>query len=147
MRVTNSETRHSFIVLPGGRQARCELGVAAALPVTLDLDLAFTSTRLDLPASPVTRLSIDGAFNETTLRLGAPAGEVPLDFEGAFNQVEIEVPLGTPVRTTTGGLLNLVDREGDRGVAAGRQGDGKDAAPGYRLSLDGAFNRVVVRSR
>ena len=147
VRVTNSEAKHVLIVLPGGRRARCELGVAAALPLTLDLDLAFTATRLDLPATPVSRLAIDGAFNDLSLRLGAPAADVHLDFDGAFNQMEIEVPAGTPVRTESGGFLNLVDQEKDGDGSDRRSGMGRADAPAYRLNLDGAFNRVVVRAR
>ncbi len=143
VRLTNSVWKNAFFVLPGRRRARCELGVAAGLPVALDLDLAFTATRLDLPATPVSRLVIDGAFNDLGLRLGAPSTDVRLDLDGAFNQVEIEVPAGTPVRVTTDGVLNVVDREGAAGSAAGSA----EGAPGYRLNLDGAFNRVVVRTR
>ena len=143
VRVTNSVWKNALVVLPGRRRARCELGVAAGLPVTLDLELAFTATRLDLPATPVSRLSIDGAFNDLGLRLGAPATDVRLDVDGAFNQIEIEVPAGTPVKVTTDGVLNVVDR----GEAAGGAAGGADGAPGYRLTLDGVFNRVVVRSR
>ena len=143
VRVTNSVWKNAFIVLPGRRRARCELGVAAGLPVALDLDLAFTATRLNLPATPVSSLAIDGAFNDLGLRLGAPASDVRLDLDGAFNQVEIEVPAGTPVRVTTDGVFNVVDRGGAAGGAAG----GADGAPGYRLALDGVFNRVLVRTR
>jgi cell wall-active antibiotic response 4TMS protein YvqF len=143
VQVTNSVWKNAFLVLPGRRRARCELGVPAGLPVVLDLDLAFTATRLDVAATPVSRLSIDGAFNDLGLHLGAPSTDVRFELDGAFNQVEIEVPAGTPVRVTTDGVFNVVDRGG--GAAAAEAGTGD--APGYRVALDGAFNRVVVRTR
>jgi len=143
VRVTNSLSDRTFLIVPGPRRARGELGVTAALPVAIDLDLAFTTTRLDLPMSPVTRLSFDGAFNELTLRLGQPADDVRLDLEGAFNQVVLEVPATTPVRVRREGFLNVVD---DSREERGRRGGETDGAPGYRLRLEGAFNRVVIRS-
>jgi hypothetical protein len=147
VRITNSWTDRSFLFLPGGARARCELGMTTALPVALDLDLAFTTTRLDVAASPVSGVAVDGAFNDLSLRLGEPASEVSLSFEGAFNQVVVEVPAATPVRASSEGFQNYVDeRSGDRG-ARGRSPDaGTGGAPGYRLHLQGAFNRVVVRS-
>jgi Domain of unknown function (DUF5668) len=150
-RVTNSVWKSAFFVLPGRRRARCELGVAAGLPIALHLELGFTATRLELPTTPVTRLSIDGAFNDLGLHLGAPAADVRLELEGAFNQIEIEVPAGIPVRVTTDGIFNVVDRGGAAGDGAegvtGGASAGADGAPGYRLALDGVFNRVLVRTR
>lgn len=138
VRVTNSWSERAFFVLPGGRRPRCELGVATVLPVAFDLDLAFTATRLDVAASPVSRVSIDGAFNDLSLRLGEPSSEVRLALDGSFNRVVLEVPASTPVRVGTEGFLNFVDeRRGDQGP---------DGGPGYRLRLEGAFNRLVVRS-
>jgi len=141
VRVTNSLSDRTFLIVPGVRRARGELGVTTALPVALDLDLALTTARLDLPMSPVTRLSFDGAFNELTLRLGEPADDVRLDLEGAFNQVVLEVPATTQVRVRREGFMNIVDQR--REVQGAR---GADGGPGYRLRLEGAFNRVVIRS-
>src|SRR2546425_94402 len=124
-------------------RARCELGMTTALPVALDLDLAFTTTRLDVAASPVSAVAVDGAFNDLSLRLGEPASDVRLGFEGSFNQVVIEVPAATPVGASSEGFLNYVDeRSQDRGARGGSALGG----PGYRLQLQGAFNRIVVRS-
>ena len=145
VRVTNSMWEKRFVVLPGRRRARCELGVASGLPIGFDLDLAFTATRLEVAATPVSRLAIDGAFNDLSFRLGAAASDVPIDLDGAFNKVEIEVPAGTPVRVTGENLLNHVDREGAQEGAA--PGGAKGAAHAYRLNLDGAFNRIVIRTK
>ena len=153
VRVTNSWNDRTLFVLPGVRRARCELGVTAAVPVTLDLDLALTTTRLDVASGPLSRFALAGALNDLSLRLGRPSSDVRLDVEGAFNQVLIEVPAATPVRVSREGFLNVVDeKQAARVVDAGREhgprgGDGgPDDAPGYRLNLQGAFNRIVVRS-
>ena len=147
VRVTNSWTDRSFFFLPGGARARCELGMSTALPVALDLDLVFTTTRLDVAASPVSAVAVDGAFNDLSLRLGEPASDVRLGFEGSFNQVVIEVPAATPVGASSEGFLNYVDeRSQDRRARGGSALGGPGGAPGYRLRLQGAFNRVVVRS-
>ncbi len=144
VRVTNSLFGRTILVMPGRRRARCELGVTTALPVAFDLDLAFTETRLDVGNVPVSRVAVDGAFNDLSLRLGAPSSDVHLDLEGAFNQVVLEVPARTPVRVTSEGFLNVVDKRTAEGAAADRAA--ADGAPGYRVQLEGAFNRVVVRS-
>ena len=138
VQVTNSWYGKTFFAMPG-RRGRCELGVTTALPVAFDLDLAFTTTRFDVATGPVSRVTLDGAFNDLTLRLGEPSSDVVLDFQGAFNLVAIEVPATTPVRVNSEGFLNFVD-----GRRRNRRPPG--GSPGYRVQLDGAFNRVVVRS-
>jgi hypothetical protein len=138
VRVTNSWSERSFVVFPGGRRSTCELGVATALPVAIDFEMAFTRTRLDVATSPLSRLEAEGAFNDVSLRLGEPSGEVHLDLQGAFNNVAIEVPPDTPFRVTSEGFLNLVDET--------RPKQGSNRSPGYRMRLHGAFNRVTVRS-
>jgi hypothetical protein len=61
---------------------------------------------------------------------------VRLDWEGAFNHLEVVVPDDVPVSVSSDGFLNLVDGR-DRRDRSG---------PGYHLSIDGAFNRIVVRA-
>ncbi len=138
VRITNSWHKGVNLAFPG-RGARCELGVTGAVPVTIDFDLAFTTTRIDVAAGPLRRGRVDGAFNDLTLRLGEPSEDVRLNLKGAFNHVVIEVPRATPVRVSSDGFLNLVDgRRRDKRPPGGN--------PGYRVGLDGAFNRLVVRS-
>lgn len=135
VRLTNSWNERSFFILPGGHRARCDLGVTTSLPLTLDLDLALTATRIDVAAGPVARVAVDGALNELSLRLGRPSADVRLDIEGAFNQVTIEVPATTPVRVDREGFLNVVDESGRA----------TNDAAGYHLHLKGAFNRTIIR--
>ena len=138
VRVSNSWSGRTLFVLPGLRRARSELAVTTALPLTFDLELTCTTMQIDVAAAAVSRLAFDGALNNVTLRLGQPSSDVRLDLDGSFNQVVLEVPAGTPVKVSREGLLNLVDeRQRDRAQAA---------RPGYSLRLDGAFNRIVVRS-
>src|SRR2546422_3570578 len=100
VRVTNSWTDRSFFFLPGGARARCELGMTTALPVALDLDLAFTTTRLDVAASPVSAVAVDGAVHDFRPRLREPASHVPLRFEGGFNPGGVEGSPRTPARAS-----------------------------------------------
>ncbi len=152
VRLTNSWNDRSYFMVPGARRARCDVGVTTSLPLTLDLDLALTATRIDVAAAPVARVAVDGALNDLSLRLGEPSAEVRLDIEGAFNQVVIEVPGATPVRVDPKGFLNVVDersvgvRAGPAGHPEGAPAGGPGRAPGYQLRLRGAFNRAVIRS-
>jgi hypothetical protein len=138
VRITNSWHRGVNLVFPR-RDARCELGVTSAVPVSLDFDLAFTTTRIDATAGPVKQSDVDGAFNDVTLRLGEPTEDVHLTFEGAFNHFVIEVPAATPVWVSSDGFLNLTN-------GRHRNKRPSTSGPGYRVDIDGAFNHVVVRS-
>ena len=107
------------------------------LPMTLRLQTVFTKGELALDAVEVTRVELEGAFNDLTLRLGAPRTDTRIELEGAFNDLELVIPEDTPVRVTTDGFINLVDR---------RATDRALSGPTYRLRSDGAFNRIIIRS-
>ena len=83
-------------------------------------------------------VDLDGAFNDLTLRLGAPRSDTRVDLDGAFNHLELVVPENTPVRVSSDGFINLVDRRANARTLNG---------PAYRLRPEGAFNRVVIRSQ
>lgn len=85
----------------------------------------------------MTRVDEEGAFNDRTLRLGEPRTDTRVNLEGAFNRLELVVPEDTPVRVSTDGFINLVDRRPDRDRLSG---------PAYRVRSNGAFNRVITRS-
>lgn len=119
------------------RLNRLELGLANDLPLSIDLDVAFTDGRLALAGAPVERLEFDGAFNDLTLELGKPSSDVRLSLDGAFNSLTLIVPPETPVRTLEDGFLNRIDGRPD---AADLRG------PAYRVDIDGAFNRLRVES-
>ncbi len=132
------------VILEGGRRyrafrlgnpwSRWRLDLAEDLPVALDLRLALTSGRLDLAGVPVASLDLEGALNDLDLRLGRPDQDVSIWIEGALSSLRLEVPAGVPVRSDVDGAFNMV--RGERG------GEG----PGYRIRVDGAFNRVDVRA-
>lgn len=121
---------------PGRRPAgRVEAGLAADLPLTVDLDLAMVDGVIDLSAAEVSRIRTDGAFQDLTLRLGAPASDVRVTLRGAFNRIALEVPAGVPVSVDAEGFMNPVSGR-DRPPTAG---------PGYDVRLEGAFNWIAVR--
>ena len=122
--------------LPGTRHL-WDVDVADDRPMTLRLDAAFVEGELNLETIEVTRVDLDGAFNDLTLRLSAPRADTRVDLEGAFNHLELVVPENTPVRVSTDGFINLIDHRSNGGPLSG---------PAYRLRSDGAFNRVVIRS-
>ena len=123
-------------VLPGRRNV-WEVDVADDRPMTLRLNTAFVDGDLALETTEVTRVDLDGAFNDLTLSLGAPRTDTRVDLEGVFNRLELVVPEDTPVRVSTDGFLNLVDRRVITRTPTG---------PAYYLRSEGAFNRVVIRS-
>ena len=112
-----------------------DLDIAEDLPVAVDLDAVLSDVRLDLPDVPLSTLETEGAFNHVEVILGEPAKEVFLNIEGAFSSYSFTVPAEVPVRVDSDGAFNYVT--GERG---GR-------SPGYRIRLDGVFNRVKVNSR
>jgi cell wall-active antibiotic response 4TMS protein YvqF len=123
---------------PGrGPWGRVEAGIAPDLPLTLDLDLAFVEGKIDVGAIALTRATLDGAFDDLTLRLGRPESDVRLSLQGAFNRITIEVPADVPVSVDTDGFMNSVH---------GRDTDASRRGPGYELRLDGAFNWIDVRA-
>jgi hypothetical protein len=52
--------------------------------------------------------------------------------------LELVVSSDTPVRVSTDGFINLVDRRKTARFLSG---------PAYQLRADGAFNQIVVRSK
>lgn len=123
-------------LLPGRREA-WDMDLTNTLPVRLRLATAFVDGELDFQTTEVTRVDHEGAFNDFTLRLGKPRADTRVNLEGAFNRLELVIPADTPVRVSSDGFINLVDRR-----PSGRSLNG----PAYRLHSDGAFNRVVIRS-
>ncbi len=114
-----------------------DLGVARDLPVELDLELILTQGDLDLADTHVADLRVEGAFNALRLHLGEPGPEqeeIALKLAGAFNRLEVYVPATTPVKLRVDGP-NFVDGQPDLDDLSG---------PGYRLRIDGAFNRVKI---
>ena len=114
-----------------------DLGVARDLPLEVDLELVLTQGGLDLAGTRLEDLRVEGAFNALSLHLGEPGPEqeeIALKLAGAFNRLEIYVPATTPVRLRVDGP-NFVDGRPDADDLSG---------PGYRLRVDGAFNRVKI---
>jgi len=131
-----SRRRHISGLWRRGPNEHWELAVNDRWPLRADLDVAFTSGYVDLTTAAVTRLHLDGAFNDLELRLGRPDTDVRVDIEGAFNDLTLIVPEGVPVVVDAEGPLNTLDERG-----GGRRG-----GPGYRIDLDGALNSLEVRA-
>lgn len=126
----------SIIPYRGGD--RWEMDVTRDLPISLALNAGFVTGRIEIPDVEVRRAEIDGAFNSLTLRLGPPPESgARISLEGAFNDFEVIVPRDTPVRISSDGFVNITSgRKRARGLSG----------PGYRVWVNGAFNRVKVKS-
>ncbi len=135
VRMGGLPTGWRVVGFPGWRQ-NWDLNLARDLPLTIALDSAFITGDIDLAETTVSRIDLDGAFNDLTFYLGAPQSDTRIGFKGAFNNLKLVVPDSTQVRYSTDGLLNIVD---------GRLGKER-TGPAYRLWIDGAFNRMVIES-
>lgn len=114
-----------------------DLGVARDLPLEVDLELVLTTGSLDVADTQLGDLRVKGAFNALSLHLGElgpEQEEIALRLAGAFNRLEVYVPATTPLKLRVEGP-NFVDGRPDAGDLSG---------PGYRLRVDGAFNRVKI---
>jgi hypothetical protein len=138
VRVRAGTRHHGPQWLLPGRRSACELDLEASLPLDIQLELVLAEGHLDLTAARLSRAELEGAWNDLTLRLGRPSEDVSLDLSGAFNDLELVVPDAVPVSVSSDGPFNRVE---GRHLAASRQG------PGYRVYVDGAFNRLSVTSR
>jgi len=138
VRLGTEEPEWSLLTLAApGHDQRWDLALSQELPLDVNLELAFAGGQIDLASAPVADVEIEGAFNDLTLRLGAPRTDTRLAFHGAFNQIKVIVPGTTPVRVNSDGFLNWVD---------GRPEPAKGTGPVYRVEFEGAFNRLAVRS-
>jgi hypothetical protein len=137
VRIGESRSRRWHFALLPTRRDGWEFAVADDLPLTLTLDMAFISGDMDLSTTALKQADMDGAFNDLVLVLGKPESDVRLDFEGAFNHVELIVPPTVPVSVNSDGFLNVSD---------GRPGAHRLTGPRYRLNVDGAFNLFEIRS-
>lgn len=127
--------RQDGLFLVGSRQD-WEVEVTNDLPMALHLTSAFAEADMDLESVTVTDVSLGGAFNDLTLRLGAPAADTRLHLGGAFNRLVLIVPDNTPVWISTDGPNSVSERQGPR----------QPSGPAYRLRTEGALNRIIVRS-
>jgi hypothetical protein len=128
--------RHGVVFLPRPKE-RWELELPPALPVGVRLSGAGIGARFELTRGPFLGLRSNGAFVGVEARLPAPAKDIEIRMEGAFNSLTLIVPEGTPVRVHGAGLpFNAVNR----GVA------GKAGRPGYDVRVGGVFSAVDVRT-
>jgi hypothetical protein len=114
-----------------------DLALARDLPVTLALGGAFSAGDVDLTGAAPARIDLEGAFHRIRFRLDRPVQEVRIDIDGAFNDIDLVVPASTPVSSSTGGAINIVE---------GRDPPPRSEGPGYRLRVHGLMNHVEIIS-
>lgn len=135
-RVVFERQDRGFHVTIPWKHERWDLAVPRDLKLDLELEAAFGRGTFDLAGAEVARFRLEGAGNVVDLKLGEPSRDVRIDLEGAFNLLDLEVPRSVPVTIRRDGFMNL--RRGRRPAP--------DSGPGYEVRVDGAFNRVRVRS-
>jgi hypothetical protein len=115
-----------------------EMAVPTDLPLSIDLESAGTSGEFDLRSVDVRRIKLDGALNDLAIHLGKPTRDTRIEFEGAFHRIDLYVPADTRVYSGSDGFMNDI---------SGRRKRPRNDDAAYRVFVEGAFNRVKVRSR
>ena len=132
------DEKYPLIVFGGLERDRWEMSVPTDLPLTIDLDAAGQAGEWNLADADVRHIEVDGALNDLDITLGVPTRDTRIEFEGAFQQVNLYVPANVRVYSGSDGFANTV---------SGRSQRPRNDDPAYRLFVDGAFNRVKVRNR
>ncbi len=137
-RVHLDTERHRGVWFVPSRKQLWDLGIPSDLPLRFGIKGAMNRSRLDLAHGRFEGGTIEGAFLSTELTLPAVAEPVKLAQKGAFNELRLIVPEGTPVTVKGPGFpLNIVKRS-----VAGAPG-----RAGYEVSLDGAFTAIAIETR
>jgi hypothetical protein len=132
----DTEKHRGFSFSPSRRQL-WDLGIPSDLPARLALRGAMNRSRLDFSDGRFEGGTIDGAFLSTELTLPAVTETVKLAQKGAFNELRLIVPAGTPVTVKGAGFpINIVKRS----VA------GEPGRAGYEVTLDGAFTAIAIET-
>ncbi len=93
---------------------RWEARVASGSALNLDARITGATADLDLRAFRLREVDLRTMGARVTVRLGAPAGRVPLRLDGAASHVTLLVPDGTCWTLTRRPMLNLVSASGAR---------------------------------
>lgn len=150
--------RHSIhgLFIFGDDDNRWRANLASAHPVEANLSLAAAVADVDLRGFRLTGVELDAAATRATLRLGQPAGRVPVEVDGGVATLTILVPDGVCYVISRSRGLNLLEAEGRRDrrrrprrVVAKACGDAS-ALPGdrprYEIRYDMPLSTVRVDS-
>jgi hypothetical protein len=130
--------RHRGVSFVPSRKQLWDLAIPSELPARLQLKGAMNRSRLDLADGRFEGGTIDGSFLSTELTLPAVDETVKIAQKGAFNELRLIVPQGTPVTVKGPGFpLNIVKRKVG----------GEPGRAGYEVTLDGAFTAIAIETR
>jgi hypothetical protein len=137
-RVHLNTTRHRGISFVPSRRQLWDLGIPSELPARLHVRGAMNRSRLDFADGRFEGGTLEGAFLSTELTLPAVEETVKIAQKGAFNELRLIVPQGTPVTVKGAGFpINIVKRS----VA------GEPGRAGYEVTLEGAFTAIAIETR
>ena len=128
------------------RRDTTDVVLNAALPWRVEFRGGATSVSADLRTVRLQALELAGGSGSMSLRLGVPAGVVPIRVSGGADDLTITRPAGAAVRMTVTGGYRSASLDGVQAWSGGRiASSGADAAPDrYEIEVIGGASRVMV---
>ncbi len=129
------------------KRDQTELHLNAQLPWAIELRGGATQLRADLRALNVSSFEIAGGAGSMSLRLGLPAGRVPIVLGGGAGEITVVRPPGVAIRLRVKGSYRDATLDGVEVWSPGEIATpGADEAPDrYDIEIAGGVNTVTVR--
>ncbi len=124
----------------GGKEDRFLLTLSRAVPWTITINGAATTTRLDMIGGRLSSFMLNGVAADAELTLSEPSGTVPVEVSGVAAKLTVNVPAGVQYRARADGLVTTVSGKAESsGWAA--------TADRYDVSGQGIATQVRVQVR
>jgi hypothetical protein len=114
-----------------------ELVVSPAVPWSISIDAAGTTTGVDLSSGWLRSLKVNGAGGDLNLTAGQPHGVATVRFDGVGTAVTLAMPAGAEYRATADGVATRID-----GLA--ESAGWSSAADRYDIALNGVGVHATV---
>jgi len=123
-----------------------------SIPWAVELRGGVSTWSGDLRDVPLQSFELKGGASELELRLGQPAGIVPIRVYGAVNRLTVERPLGVACGLEVRGGVNEIEVDGE--VHLGGAGTLSLQSPGaasnpnrYEIDIKGGANRIAISAK
>jgi DNA-binding MarR family transcriptional regulator len=128
------------------RRDRTELVLNDRLPWTIEFRGGATAIDADLRSLRLGELGIAGGAGVVSLRLGVPAGVVPIRLKGGAKDLTVTRPLGVAATLSVTGGYRKATLDGVAAWSGGRiETQGAQAVPDrYEIEVTGGADRVAV---
>ena len=129
------------------KRNQTDLHLNATLPWSIELRGGATQLRADLRALTVSSFEVAGGAGSMSLRLGLPAGRVPIVLGGGAGDITVVRPPGVALRLRVKGTYRNATLDG---VEVWNQGeiatpDADTGADRFDVEIAGGVNTVTVR--